>query len=105
MRKDSHANRGSKPAPVGGLAKLELGPTKPAKPVPVADDPPRKFIPPQGVTRRIGSGSAPPDIPLPQANADWGAPARSGRAPAKVGALFHFMFHVPTFDAAIAAGS
>jgi ABC-type transporter Mla subunit MlaD len=80
------AGRGSKPAPGGGgLSKLELGQAKPVNPAPVVDNPPRKFIPPEGVTKKIGSGSAPPDIPLPHSNAEWGAPARSGRAAAKVG--------------------
>src|SRR5262245_14926617 len=78
------SDRGGKPAP-GGLAKLDLGPTKPAKPTPVADEPPRKFIPPAGVTRKVGAAGAPPDIPLPRAGADWGTPATSGKTTAKVG--------------------
>lgn len=75
-----------KSAPVSGLAKLDLGPAKPAKPAPPADAPPRKFIPPEGVTRRVGAASAAADIPLPNANADWGAAlARAGRAVANAG--------------------
>src|SRR5262245_22831965 len=79
--------RGGKPAPSPvGLAKLDLGGAKPTKPTPVPDDPPRKFIPPAGVTRKVGPGSAPPDIPRPHAGADWGTPATSGKASAKIGA-------------------
>src|SRR5688572_23997966 len=86
------AGRAGKPA--GVLAQLDLGPAKPAKPTPVTDDPPRKFFPPEGVTRKIGPESAgPPDIPLPSADADRSGPlsaaksgAKPGRPAAKVGA-------------------